>query len=159
MRHRLLQFVTGTSRVPMNGFSVSSLHRNTSSRLQFQIHFFLQELYGSNGPQKFCIEKAGSEESLPMAHTCFNRFIRKEFEKRPSGQNFCQVGPTSLHFLSNPQVQTCSCCGRIAGIRWSGLVKQFSIQQRDTLSDSPPKKNSLDPLKSKDGNLITRKLK
>jgi len=52
MRHRLLQFVTGTSRVPMNGFA---------------------ELYGSNGPQKFCIERAGSEDSLPMAHTCFNR--------------------------------------------------------------------------------------
>jgi len=52
MRHRLLQFVTGTSRVPMNGFS---------------------ELYGSNGPQKFCIEKVGSVDSLPRAHTCFNR--------------------------------------------------------------------------------------
>ena len=76
MRHRLLQFVTGTSRVPMNGFSVSSLHRNPSSRLlSSKMHFFLQELYGSNGPQKFCIEKAGSEESLPMAHTCFNRFV------------------------------------------------------------------------------------
>ena len=76
MRHRLLQFVTGTSRVPMNGFSVSSLHRNPSLRLlSSKMHFFLQELYGSNGPQKFCIEKAGSEESLPMAHTCFNRFV------------------------------------------------------------------------------------
>ena len=82
MRHRLLQFVTGTSRVPMNGFSVSSLHRNPSSRLiSSKMHFFLQELYGSNGPQKFCIEKAGSEESLPMAHTCFNRFVHKEFKK------------------------------------------------------------------------------
>merc|ERR1711879_898244 len=36
MRSRLLQFVTGTSRVPMNGF---------------------KELYGSNGPQLFTIEK------------------------------------------------------------------------------------------------------
>ncbi|XP_077988397.1 E3 ubiquitin-protein ligase NEDD4-like isoform X2 [Glandiceps talaboti] len=52
MRARLLQFVTGTSRVPMNGFS---------------------ELYGSNGPQKFCIEKWGTPSSLPRAHTCFNR--------------------------------------------------------------------------------------
>ena len=40
MRHRLLQFVTGTSRVPMNGFSVSSLQRNPSSRLQFQNAIF-----------------------------------------------------------------------------------------------------------------------
>uniref|UniRef100_A0A914W1G7 E3 ubiquitin-protein ligase n=1 Tax=Plectus sambesii TaxID=2011161 RepID=A0A914W1G7_9BILA len=51
-RARLLQFVTGTSRVPMNGF---------------------RELYGSNGPQKFTIEKWGSPDMLPRAHTCFNR--------------------------------------------------------------------------------------
>ena len=92
MRHRLLQFVTGTSRVPMNGFSVSSLHRNPSSRLRSsKMHFFLQELYGSNGPQKFCIEKAGIEESLPMAHTCFNRFVHKEFEKDQVIKTFARL--------------------------------------------------------------------
>uniref|UniRef100_F1KRU4 HECT-type E3 ubiquitin transferase n=1 Tax=Ascaris suum TaxID=6253 RepID=F1KRU4_ASCSU len=52
MRARVLQFVTGTSRVPMNGF---------------------RELYGSNGPQKFTIEKWGNPDMLPRAHTCFNR--------------------------------------------------------------------------------------
>jgi len=52
MRARLLQFVTGTSRVPMNGF---------------------RELYGSNGPQKFTIEKWATSDMLPRAHTCFNR--------------------------------------------------------------------------------------
>ncbi|KAK7863721.1 hypothetical protein R5R35_003098 [Gryllus longicercus] len=52
MRARLLQFVTGTSRVPMNGF---------------------KELYGSNGPQLFTIEKWGQPENYPRAHTCFNR--------------------------------------------------------------------------------------
>ncbi|KAF5292290.1 hypothetical protein FQA39_LY03324 [Lamprigera yunnana] len=52
MRSRLLQFVTGTSRVPMNGF---------------------KELYGSNGPQLFTIEKWGAPENYPRAHTCFNR--------------------------------------------------------------------------------------
>ncbi|KAM3720357.1 E3 ubiquitin-protein ligase NEDD4-like [Dirofilaria immitis] len=52
MRARLLQFVTGTSRVPMNGF---------------------RELYGSNGPQKFTIERWGNTDMLPRAHTCFNR--------------------------------------------------------------------------------------
>nr|XP_033789615.1 E3 ubiquitin-protein ligase NEDD4-like isoform X13 [Geotrypetes seraphini] len=51
-RIRLLQFVTGTSRVPMNGFA---------------------ELYGSNGPQLYTIEQWGSPEKLPRAHTCFNR--------------------------------------------------------------------------------------
>lgn len=52
MRARLLQFVTGTSRVPMNGF---------------------RSLYGSNGPQLFTIEKVGNTNQLPRAHTCFNR--------------------------------------------------------------------------------------
>ncbi|XP_060536346.1 E3 ubiquitin-protein ligase NEDD4 isoform X4 [Cylas formicarius] len=52
MRARLLQFVTGTSRVPMNGF---------------------KELYGSNGPQLFTIEKWGTTDNYPRAHTCFNR--------------------------------------------------------------------------------------
>ncbi|XP_017754015.1 PREDICTED: E3 ubiquitin-protein ligase Nedd-4 isoform X2 [Eufriesea mexicana] len=52
MRSRLLQFVTGTSRVPMNGF---------------------KELYGSNGPQLFTIEKWGTPDNYPRAHTCFNR--------------------------------------------------------------------------------------
>jgi len=52
MKARLLQFVTGTSRVPMNGFA---------------------ELYGSNGPQKFAVERWGNAHQLPRAHTCFNR--------------------------------------------------------------------------------------
>uniref|UniRef100_A0A3Q2QWV5 HECT-type E3 ubiquitin transferase n=1 Tax=Fundulus heteroclitus TaxID=8078 RepID=A0A3Q2QWV5_FUNHE len=43
-RIRLLQFVTGTSRVPMNGFA---------------------ELYGSNGPQLFTIEQWGTSDKLP----------------------------------------------------------------------------------------------
>lgn len=51
-RARLLQFVTGTCRVPVGGFS---------------------ELMGSNGPQRFCIEKVGKENWLPRSHTCFNR--------------------------------------------------------------------------------------
>ncbi|XP_065333980.1 E3 ubiquitin-protein ligase NEDD4 isoform X5 [Cloeon dipterum] len=59
MRARLLQFVTGTSRVPMNGF---------------------KELYGSNGPQLFTIEKWGSPENYPRAHTCFNRIDLPPYE-------------------------------------------------------------------------------
>ncbi|XP_055879454.1 E3 ubiquitin-protein ligase HECW2-like isoform X2 [Biomphalaria glabrata] len=49
---RLLQFVTGSSSIPYEGFSA---------------------LRGSNGPRKFCIEKWGKITSLPRAHTCFNR--------------------------------------------------------------------------------------
>lgn len=28
---------------------------------------------GSNGPQRFCIEKFGKDTWLPRSHTCFNR--------------------------------------------------------------------------------------
>ncbi|KAI4466887.1 hect domain ubiquitin-protein ligase [Holotrichia oblita] len=59
MRARLLQFVTGTSRVPMNGF---------------------KELYGSNGPQLFTIEKWGTIFNYPRAHTCFNRLDLPPYE-------------------------------------------------------------------------------
>ncbi|XP_076267244.1 E3 ubiquitin-protein ligase Nedd4 isoform X8 [Rhynchophorus ferrugineus] len=59
MRARLLQFVTGTSRVPMNGF---------------------KELYGSNGLQLFTIEKWGSTDNYPRAHTCFNRLDLPPYE-------------------------------------------------------------------------------
>uniref|UniRef100_A0A915L8F8 HECT-type E3 ubiquitin transferase n=1 Tax=Romanomermis culicivorax TaxID=13658 RepID=A0A915L8F8_ROMCU len=48
----LLQFVTGTSSIPCEGFSA---------------------LRGSHGPKKFTIEKWGNPTSLPRAHTCFNR--------------------------------------------------------------------------------------
>lgn len=47
-----LQFATGTSRVPVEGF---------------------KGLVGMRGPQKFCIHKAFGPERLPSAHTCFNQ--------------------------------------------------------------------------------------
>lgn len=59
MRSRLLQFVTGTSRVPMNGFA---------------------ELHGSNGPQPFTLERWGSPTNLPRSHTCFNRLDLPMYE-------------------------------------------------------------------------------
>ncbi|KAI1093152.1 HECT-domain-containing protein [Rostrohypoxylon terebratum] len=51
-KSRLLQFTTGTSRIPVNGF---------------------KDLQGSDGPRRFTIEKAGEIGNLPKAHTCFNR--------------------------------------------------------------------------------------
>ncbi|CCX35455.1 protein of unknown function [Taphrina deformans PYCC 5710] len=51
-RARLLQFATGTSRIPIGGF---------------------KDLQGSDGPRRFTIEKAGEVTQLPKAHTCFNR--------------------------------------------------------------------------------------
>ena len=57
---RLLQFVTGTSRVPVTGF---------------------RDLQGSLGTKKFCIELVASADpgSLPKAHTCFNRIDLPEY--------------------------------------------------------------------------------
>ncbi|SCV01331.1 LAMI_0G10814g1_1 [Lachancea mirantina] len=52
-RAKLLQFVTGTSKVPLNGF---------------------RELSGVNGISKFSIHRDyGSTERLPSSHTCFNQ--------------------------------------------------------------------------------------
>ncbi|KAL1964283.1 hypothetical protein VTN77DRAFT_7103 [Rasamsonia byssochlamydoides] len=51
-KSRLLQFATGTSRIPVNGF---------------------KDLQGSDGPRRFTIEKSGDPSSLPKSHTCFNR--------------------------------------------------------------------------------------
>ncbi|KAG2180753.1 hypothetical protein INT44_003760 [Umbelopsis vinacea] len=51
-KSRLLQFTTGTSRIPVNGF---------------------KDLQGSDGPRRFTIEKSGDVSQLPKAHTCFNR--------------------------------------------------------------------------------------
>lgn len=36
-------------------------------------HYVYFYLLGSNGPQRFCIEKVGKDTWLPRSHTCFNR--------------------------------------------------------------------------------------
>lgn len=52
-RAKLLQFVTGTSKVPLNGF---------------------KELEGMNGINRFNIHRDyGNKDRLPSSHTCFNR--------------------------------------------------------------------------------------
>ncbi|GAA6015032.1 hypothetical protein JCM10207_008710 [Rhodosporidiobolus poonsookiae] len=51
-RAKLLQFVTGSSRVPLEGFG---------------------SLQGMSGVTKFSIHKAGGVDKLPSAHTCFNQ--------------------------------------------------------------------------------------
>lgn len=56
---RLLQFTTGTSRIPVNGF---------------------KDLQGSDGPRRFTIEKAGEPNQLPKSHTCFNRVDLPNYE-------------------------------------------------------------------------------
>jgi E3 ubiquitin-protein ligase HUWE1 len=60
----LIQFVTGTSKVPVGGF---------------------KNLVGSSGPQKFNVHKVyGNTNRLPTSHTCFNQLdlpqYKDEFE-------------------------------------------------------------------------------
>ncbi len=56
---RLVMFVTGTSKVPLEGFSA---------------------LQGMNGAQKFQIHRvAGDTNRLPSAHTCFNQLDLPEY--------------------------------------------------------------------------------
>ncbi|XP_059440839.1 E3 ubiquitin-protein ligase UPL1 isoform X2 [Corylus avellana] len=59
---RLLQFVTGTSKVPLEGFKA---------------------LQGISGPQRFQIHKAyGAPDRLPSAHTCFNQLDLPEYTSK-----------------------------------------------------------------------------
>jgi E3 ubiquitin-protein ligase HUWE1 len=63
-RAKLLQFVTGTSKVPLNGF---------------------KELEGMNGFSKFNIHRDyGSKDRLPSSHTCFNQIDLPEYESYES---------------------------------------------------------------------------
>uniref|UniRef100_A0A914KKJ5 HECT-type E3 ubiquitin transferase n=1 Tax=Meloidogyne incognita TaxID=6306 RepID=A0A914KKJ5_MELIC len=56
---KFLQFVTGTSKVPLQGFA---------------------HLEGMNGTQKFTIQKdTRSQDRLPSAHTCFNQLDLPEY--------------------------------------------------------------------------------
>lgn len=58
---KLLQFVTGTSKVPLNGF---------------------KELEGMNGVNRFNIHRDyGNKDRLPSSHTCFNRKSYPPFPK------------------------------------------------------------------------------
>lgn len=59
-RAKLLQFATGTSKVPLNGF---------------------KELEGMNGFSKFNIHRDyGNKDRLPSSHTCFNQIDLPEYE-------------------------------------------------------------------------------
>ncbi|KAH3799765.1 hypothetical protein DPMN_153380, partial [Dreissena polymorpha] len=63
MRARLLQFVTGSSRVPLQGFKA------------------LQGSTGAAGPRLFTIHLVEiSTDNLPKAHTCFNRIDIPPYE-------------------------------------------------------------------------------
>ncbi|SPO41451.1 related to ubiquitin-protein ligase 1 [Pseudozyma flocculosa] len=56
---KLLQFITGTSKVPLEGFG---------------------HLQGVQGTQRFNIHKAYGSDRLPAAHTCFNQLDLPQYE-------------------------------------------------------------------------------
>ena len=56
---KLLQFITGTSKVPLEGFG---------------------HLQGVNGTQRFNIHKAYGADRLPAAHTCFNQLDLPQYD-------------------------------------------------------------------------------
>ena len=57
----LIQFVTGTSKVPIEGFKA---------------------LQGIGGPQRFQIHRAAGEDRLPTASTCFNQLHLSNFSSK-----------------------------------------------------------------------------
>ncbi|XP_052178127.1 E3 ubiquitin-protein ligase UPL1 isoform X2 [Diospyros lotus] len=64
---RFLQFVTGTSKIPLEGFKA---------------------LQGISGPQRFQVHKAyGAPERLPSAHTCFNQLDLPEYTSKEQLQD------------------------------------------------------------------------
>uniref|UniRef100_A0AAV2LD52 HECT-type E3 ubiquitin transferase n=1 Tax=Knipowitschia caucasica TaxID=637954 RepID=A0AAV2LD52_KNICA len=94
-RLRLLQFVTGTSSVPYEGFAA---------------------LRGSNGLRRFCIEKWGKVTSLPRAHTCFNRL---DLPPYPSYSMLYEklltaVEETSTFGLDHPRTSPCLASQRLS---------------------------------------------
>lgn len=58
---QLLHFVTGTQKLPVGGFA---------------------HLHGSNGPQKFAINRSTKTAGLPAAHSCFNRLDLPDYKDK-----------------------------------------------------------------------------
>jgi len=61
MRASFVQFFSGTSKVPLEGFKA---------------------LKGMNGTQKFSIHKAYNTNSLPTSHTCFNQLDLPDYPSK-----------------------------------------------------------------------------
>ena len=77
-RAKLLQFVTGTSKVPLNGFA---------------------QLEGMNGFSRFNIHRDyGNKDRLPSSHTCFNR--------KPIAHRSRVAGLTDLLELDLPEYES-----------------------------------------------------
>ena len=79
MRARLLQFVTGSSRVPLQGFKA------------------LQGSTGAAGPRLFTLHLVEVDvKNLPKAHTCFNRYVCCSYTFTRITNLTLQVGPATI---------------------------------------------------------------
>ena len=78
-KSRLLQFATGTSRIPVNGF---------------------KDLQGSDGPRRFTIEKSGEPTQLPKSHTCFNRIDLPPYRDYATLENKLTLAVEYVHHYS-----------------------------------------------------------
>ncbi len=86
-KKRLLQFTTGTSRVPVNAF---------------------KDLQGSDGPRCFTIGKSGDPNDLPRSHTCFNRLDLPPFEDYESLERNLRFAIERISFISSLVAFSCS---------------------------------------------------
>lgn len=77
-KSRLLQFATGTSRIPVNGF---------------------KDLQGSDGPRRFTIEKSGDPSQLPKSHTCFNRIDLPPYKDYASLEQKLTLAVEYVHII------------------------------------------------------------
>jgi len=105
---KLLQFVTGTSKVPLNGF---------------------KELEGMNGFSRFNVHRDfGSKDRLPSSHTCFNRkssTITVFFIKSKTNHVYRTRPPRVRKLRATPTAALYSCDGR-QRILWLCLEARFS---------------------------------
>lgn len=71
---RLIQFVTGTSKVPLEGFAGLQVRVAVNCCTGPPPPPHTPSVQGMNGPQKFQIHRIyGGDDRLPTAHTCFNQ--------------------------------------------------------------------------------------
>jgi len=80
-RAALLQFITGTSKVPLNGF---------------------KELEGMHGITKMSIHRDPQQGRLPSSHTCFNQLDLPEYDNyetlKKSLLTACEMGGNYFGF-------------------------------------------------------------
>lgn len=93
-KSRLLQFATGTSRIPVNGF---------------------KDLQGSDGPRRFTIEKSGDPSQLPKSHTCFNRIDLPPYKDYATLEHKLTLAVECVHPHSTSQ---CLCSSILQRDRW-----------------------------------------